>query len=92
MPNMSVAVNVTPAGIPVVGALLVLGLFAFFIWDSLRVPANAWFRWLMPVGLVPFLIGAIFSIIWLIVIGVVVMAVAFGMTKSWRQKYKSKNF
>ncbi|MFG3589489.1 hypothetical protein [Streptomyces sp. NPDC047990] len=92
MPDVSVAVNVTPAGIPVVGVLLMLGLFAFFVWDALRLPVNAWFRWLMPVGLVPFLIGANFSIIWLMVIGVVVMAVGFGMTKSWRQSRKVKGF
>jgi hypothetical protein len=92
MPDVSVAVNVTPAGIPVVGALLALALFGFFVWDALKIPAKTWFRWFMPVGLVPFLIGANFSIIWLMAIGVVVMAVGFGMTKNWRQKRKVKNF
>ncbi|MFJ6437275.1 hypothetical protein [Streptomyces sp. NPDC091416] len=80
------AVNVTPDGIPVVGVLVMVGLFGFFVWDSLRLPAGLWFRWFMPIGLLPFMAGANFDVIWLILIGVLVMATGFGMGKSWRQK------
>lgn len=40
------AVDVTPAGIPVVGAVMALGVLAFLVWDALRAPGEPWFRWL----------------------------------------------
>ncbi|WP_241692161.1 hypothetical protein [Streptomyces sp. N1] len=34
------AVDVTPAGIPVVGAVMALGVLAFLVWDALRAPVS----------------------------------------------------
>ncbi|WGD40489.1 hypothetical protein [Streptomyces cathayae] len=90
--NESIAVNVTPAGIPVVGALVILALFALSVWDALRLPAGLWFRWFIPVGFIPFLVGANFDIIWLMLAGTGVMAIGFGMSKSWRQKNSANWF
>lgn len=92
MDDSSVAIDATLIGIPVVGVIVAVGLFGFFVWDALRLPTGLWFRWLMPIGVLPFLAGANFDVIWLMLVGVILMAIGFGMGKSWRQKNNAKWF
>jgi hypothetical protein len=81
-----VAVNITPGGMPVVGVFVMLGLLALFVWDSARLPAGAWFRWLMPMGFLPLMAGVITGNYWVIGGGVVLMGVGLAMGKGHRQK------
>ncbi|MCQ6556516.1 hypothetical protein NPS70_25530 [Streptomyces sp. C10-9-1] len=87
-----VASGVAFSEIPVVGILMVLGLFGFLVWDALRFPAWLWFRWLMPVGLIPLMVGVLSGWLWLIMIGAIVMGVGLGLQKNWRQKNSSNWF
>ncbi len=86
MPIVFLAVNVTPDGVPIAGIVVMVGLLALFIWDSLRLPVGAWFRWLMPVGFVPLMVGVFAEQYWIIGIGAVVMGVGLAMGKGQRQK------
>lgn len=44
MLNSNIALNVTPDGMPVVVALMLLGLLAVAVWDAMRFPGEPWFR------------------------------------------------
>jgi cytochrome c biogenesis protein ResB len=86
MQVFSVAANGTPGGIPVVGILVMVGLLALFVWDSLRLPAGVWFRWLMPVGFVPLMAGVFIENYWVIGLGAVIMGIGLALGKGQRQK------
>lgn len=91
MSPVEAAVSVTPAGIPVVGMLMILGVLGFLVWDAFRFPASLWLKWLLPVGFVPLFIGGQFSILWLIFVGAGLMTIGFAVTKNYRQK-KARRF
>ncbi|MEU0602198.1 hypothetical protein ABZ484_28760 [Streptomyces sp. NPDC006393] len=80
------SVNVTPAGIPVIGVVVIVALLALFVWDALRLPAGAWFRWLIPVGFLPLIAGMMTEIYWMIALGAVVMGLGLAMGKGRRQR------
>ncbi|MFG3304887.1 hypothetical protein [Streptomyces wuyuanensis] len=84
--EVSVAFSATPIEIPAVGILVIVALFGLFMWDSLRLPAGLWFRWLMPVGFIPLMVGVQFNLLWLVVIGALMMGVGLGAGKYWRQR------
>ncbi|MER6777914.1 MULTISPECIES: hypothetical protein [unclassified Streptomyces] len=86
------AVNVTPAGIPVVGVVVMAGLLGFFVWDSLRLPGGLWFRWLLPLGFIPAMTGGLLNSLPLILIGALVMGVGFGFGKKWRWDNTRRGF
>ncbi|MGA5294670.1 hypothetical protein [Streptomyces koyangensis] len=78
------AVNVTPAGIPVVGALMALGALAFLVWDALRVPGEPWFRWLVPAGFCVMLPAVVRQWLPLIAVAALLMGAGVGLSNYWR--------
>ncbi|MFF8287497.1 hypothetical protein ACF06W_32940 [Streptomyces albus] len=83
MVSFQIALNVTPAGIPVVGALMVMGFFLFLIWDALRKAGEPWFRWLLPGGFVVLLAGIALGLA-VIIIGGILMGAGMGLSNYWR--------
>ncbi|WP_225844187.1 hypothetical protein [Streptomyces albus] len=78
-----IALNVTPAGIPVVGALAVVGFFLFLVWDALRKAGEPWFRWLLPGGFVVLLAGIALGVA-VIIVGGIIMGAGLGLSNYWR--------
>ncbi|MBB1243142.1 hypothetical protein GL263_06115 [Streptomyces durbertensis] len=77
------ALNVTPAGVPVVGALGALALLLFLLWDALRRAGEPWFRWLLPVGFC-MLLGSLAIGIPAILVSGGVMGLGLGLSSYWR--------
>ncbi|MFD7888611.1 hypothetical protein ACFU9O_29275 [Streptomyces albidoflavus] len=86
------AVDVTPAGIPVVGAVMALGVLAFLVWDALRAPGEPWFRWLVPAGFCLALPAVARQ--WLPLIAVAALLMGAGMARSnywrWRRRRRAR--
>ncbi|WP_228449872.1 hypothetical protein, partial [Streptomyces alkaliterrae] len=77
------ALNVTPAGVPVVGALGVLAVLLFLVWDALRRAGEPWFRWLVPVGFC-MLLGSLALGVPAILVSGAVMGMGLGLSNYWR--------
>ncbi|MEW2228332.1 hypothetical protein ACIQCJ_26555 [Streptomyces sp. NPDC093221] len=73
-------------GIAPVGILVMVALLAGFVWDARRFPDGPLLRWLLPVGLIPFMVGALLNILALIIGGAVVMGVGFWASRISRSK------
>ncbi|MFJ4945015.1 hypothetical protein DI273_20065 [Streptomyces violascens] len=78
------AVNVTPAGIPVVGALMALGVLAFLVWDALGVPGEPWFRWLVPAGFCLALVAVARQRLPLTAVAALLMGAGMALSNYWR--------
>ncbi|NEA41928.1 hypothetical protein [Streptomyces sp. SID11385] len=84
--SIELSLTVTPAGIPIGGAVVILALCALLVWDSLRLPAGAWYRWFMPIGFLFIVAAIVSSWYWVIAIGAVVMGIGMSKGKMYRQK------
>lgn len=84
MPNANIALNVTPDGMPVVVALMLLGLLAVAIWDATRFPGEPWFRWLLPVSYCVIVASAVLEIYPLLFLACVTGGAGLALTNYWR--------
>lgn len=86
MKSIQLGLTVTPAGIPVGGGIVILALCALLVWDSLRLPAGAWYRWLMPIGFCLVVAAIVSNWYWVIAVGAVAMGIGLSAGKSYRQE------
>ncbi|UQA97539.1 hypothetical protein [Streptomyces halobius] len=88
MTSTTLAVNVTPAGVPVIGAVIALALLAGLVWDALRKPGEPWFRWLLPAGYCLLLAG--FAVGPPLIVGAaLVMGAGLALTNRWRWTHRN---
>jgi hypothetical protein len=83
---MTVALHVTPNGMPVIAYFLSLGLIGLTVMDVARARGGPIMRWLEPVGLTVFFSGIFLLKIWVIVLGAVLLSVGFGANTWWLQR------
>jgi hypothetical protein len=81
---MNLSTNVTPNGIPILSAAMLLGLFGVCIWDATRYRGEPWFRWLLPFGYIFLLLGISVTSLAFVIFGAAVGALGLGLTNYWR--------
>ncbi|RWZ73516.1 hypothetical protein EQK42_23980 [Streptomyces albidoflavus] len=78
-------------GIPVVGAVIALGVLAFLLWDAVRVPGEPWFRWMSPGGYCLMLFAITQYWVPVIAFSALLMGVGMGLSNYWRWRGRHRS-
>lgn len=81
------AINLTPNGIPIIGPLIMLGLAAAFVIESMLRGTGKFAEYILPIGILVILTGILMVSTPLAIFGCAVAATGVGVTKylRWRR-------